>query len=220
MAQWHSAYPISAAVELVSAIDLTDRIRVSGGDFEVTGHPQEGSIEWSRGDVESHAKFQISPLREHEPITDEADRHTVVVDIFENADRDDVSDVTARVRPMDGGYTDTIAEFPVDSVEVLEELHQPELLANEEFDSSEIDDPERASRLARVDELVREGRPYYAALHEIGGGKVDEPDMAEAVEALEEMGYVRQRGSGMYELTPAGERIHTAFSDYIYGDPG
>lgn len=218
MAQWYRAYPLSAAVKLGSTIERTDRIRVTGGGFDVTGRlfrdPQV-----KRGDIESYAKFQITPLREEEPITETAEKHVVLVDIFENVNRDDVSGITASVRQAGADMADTITEFPVQSLEVIEELHHPELLVNEDFNPSEIDDEEKADRLARVDEMVRTDTPYYAVLHEIGGGEVDEIRWEDAVNDLQQRGYVRETSRGTYELTSRGELMHQAFSDYIYGDP-
>lgn len=221
MARWHrETDPISAAIELASVLDQTERVHVTGKGHEFLGNLREQSINVSRGDVESYADFEIVPPQSSEPITEKAERHVVRVNIFDNETRDDVSDVTAIVRPLDADMSDTVVEFAVRSFEVIDELHRPELLVNEDFDPNAIEDPSRQDRLRQVDEMVREEAPYYLVLNEIGAGKVMEPPDEGAVSELIGLGYVRERASGMYELTPTGERMHQAFADYIYGTPG
>lgn len=220
MARWHRELPLSAAIRLVDAIDSTDRIRVEGNGYDITGRlPVNPSA--TLGEIESYAQFEFSPLDEEEPITGEAEHHTVRVDIFENVNREDISVITAEIRPRDADPTDTIDEFPVESFAVIEEARRPELLVNDDFDPAEVENEERAERLKQIDEMVRSDTPYYEVINKVGLGRdIEKVRRDDVATELMERGYVTQTLDGEYRLTDRGRRMHTLFSDYIYGDPG
>jgi predicted transcriptional regulator len=135
--------------------------------------------------------------------------------------RKDVSDITAEIRSRDADPTDTIDEFPVASFAVTEETRRPELLVNDDFDTAEIENEERAERLKQVDEMVRSDKPYYEVINKVGLGRdIDNVRRDNVATELMERGYVTQTLDGEYRLTDRGRRMHTLFSDYIYGDPG